>query len=394
MAANAERRKVYGMGGLRIGRLAGIDILVHWSWLVIFSLLTWSLAESLFLHDYPSWTRAEAWVAAAITSLVVFASVLVHELSHSIMARRQGMDVSSITLFIFGGVSALTEEPRSPRQELTIAAVGPATSLLLAGLFGVGGLLFKGAAGTALLYLAFINAVLAAFNLLPGFPLDGGRLLRALAWARRGDLLEATRIASLSGTVLAYALMAGGLLVFLFGGLVSGLWFIVIGLFLRLQAEGSFRQVIMRDVLQGIPVAAAVRRDVHPVPPQLSLSSLSDYVLAYNDRRYPVLSGDRLLGLVCLGDLQKYPRDEWQARSVSEVMTPWERLQVVQTSDDLAKAAELMTSLDLEQLPAMEEGHFAGFVTRSDITRLIQIRRQMSRSGSNARTQKPVGVER
>jgi CBS domain-containing protein len=150
----------------------------------------------------------------------------------------------------------------------------------------------------------------------------------------------------------------------------------------------------MRDVLRGIPIGAAVRRDVHPVPPQLSLSSLSDYVLAYNDRCYPVLSGDRLLGLVCLGDLQKYPRDEWQARSVSEVMTPWERLQVVQTSDDLAKAAELMTSLNLEQLPAMEEGHFAGFVTRSDITRLIQIRRQMSRSGSNARTQKPVGVAR
>jgi Zn-dependent protease len=212
MATGARPAKTSEMGGLVIGRLAGIDIIVHWSWLIIFFVLTWSLAEGLFLHDYPAWTRGEAWLAGAVTSLVVFASVLIHELSHSITARHQGMDVSSITLFVFGGVSTLTEEPRDPGQEFTIAVVGPVTSLLLAGIFAIGGLLLHGALGTASFYLAFINAVLGAFNLLPGCPLDGGRLLRAAAWARSGDLVRATRVASRSGTVMAYALMAGGAL--------------------------------------------------------------------------------------------------------------------------------------------------------------------------------------
>jgi len=235
---------------------------------------------------------------------------------------------------------------------------------------------------------------LAVFNLLPGFPLDGGRLLRAAAWARSGNLLQATRVTSQAGTILSFVLMAGGLAAILFGSFLTGVWFIIIGWFLRSQSEASFRQVVAHDVLQGISVLAALRRDVHPVPPELSLSSLSDHVLADNQPCHPVVSGDRLLGLVCLRDLQKYPRDQWQSRNVSEVMTPRERLQAVQTTDDLAKAAEMMASGDVQQLPVIEEGRFAGFVTRADIIHLIQVRRAMGGPGSNQPTQRPVGLGR
>jgi len=180
----------------------------------------------------------------------------------------------------------------------------------------------------------------------------------------------------------------------LLGNFLSGIWFFVIGWFLLSQTRASYRQVVARDVLEGVPVTAALRRDVHAVPPDLSLSTLSDYVLAYNQRCYPVMSGDQLLGLVSLRDLEKYPRNEWRARSVSEAMTPWEHLQVVQISDDLAKAAKLMASADVHQLPVMDEGRFAGFVSRSDIVHLVQIRSEVGRSAPPPRPQHPVGVGR
>jgi Zn-dependent protease len=390
MATGATAAKTRQMGGLVIGRLAGIDIIVHWSWLIIFFVLTWSLAEGLFLHDYPAWTRAEAWLAGAVTSLVVFASVLIHELSHSLTARHQGMDVSSITLFVFGGVSTLTEEPRDPGQEFTIAVVGPLTSLLLAGVFAIGGLLLHGALGTASFYLAFINAVLGAFNLLPGFPLDGGRLLRAAAWARSGDLLRATRVASMSGTVMAYALMVGGVVLFLFNGLFSGLWFILIGWFLLSQAKVGYEQVVTHNVLRDVPVSAATNHDFHAVSPAVSLDAFaSDYVLAFHERSYPVMEDGGLEGLVALADLKKHPRAEWYSHTVSDVMTPRDQLHVVSPSDSLATVAELLARGDVHQLPVVSDGQFVGFVTRADIIRLIQTRGELMTVAGVRETEHP-----
>lgn len=383
IASKAERPKVWGMGGFPIGRVAGIDILVHWSWLVIFGLLTWSLAEGLFLHDYPHWTRAEAWTAGAITSLVLFGSVLLHELSHSLVARRQGIDVASITLFIFGGVSSLKGEPKRPAQEFLIAIVGPLTSFVLAGIFGIGALVLRGGVGTASMYLAFINLVLGAFNLLPGFPLDGGRVFRALAWSRNGNLVKATRLASDAGKGMAFLLMAGGAVAFFLGGLITGIWFLVIGWFLFSQADISYKQVIAQDVLRGISVDSALTHDFHPVRPELNLNEfLSDYVLTYHQRSYPVMSGDRLVGLVSLADLKGCPREEWHEHSVSEVMTPQDRLHVVRPRDDLATAAEEMASADVHQLPVVEDGRLLGFVTRADIIRLIRLRHDLGETGT------------
>jgi Zn-dependent protease len=375
MSTEAQRMKPRGMGGFSIGRVAGIDILVHWSWLVIFGLLTWSLAEGLFLHDYPSWTRGEAWLAGAVTSLVLFGCVLLHELSHSLVARRQGINVASITLFIFGGVSGLTQEPKRPGQEFLIAIVGPLTSFVLAGLFGLGGLVLTGGIGTAFLYLAAINAALGVFNLLPGFPLDGGRVLRALAWAREGSVVKATQLASRAGKVMAVLLMAGGAVAAILGVFITGLWFVVIGWFLFSQADISYKQVLARKVLSHIPVRSALSSDFHAVEPGLSLSDfLSNYVLTSHQRSYPVMSGDRLVGIASLPDLRKFPREEWHDRTVSEAMTPSERLRTVAASDDLEKAAESMASADVHQLPVMEDGRFLGFVTRADIIRLIRVR--------------------
>jgi Zn-dependent protease len=383
MATKAERPKVWGMGGFPIGRVAGIDILVHWSWLVIFGLLTWSLAEGLFLPDYPHWTRAEAWTAGATTSLVLFGSVLLHELSHSLVARRHGIDVASITLFIFGGVSGLKGEPKRPAQEFLIAIAGPVTSFALAGIFGIGALVLRGGVGTASMYLAFINLVLGAFNLLPGFPLDGGRVLRSLAWARGGNLVKTTRLASDAGKAMAFLLMAGGAVAFLLGGLITGIWFLVIGWFLLSQADIGYKQVLAQDVLRGISVGSALTRDFHPVPPELSLNEfLSDYVLTYHQRSYPVMSNGQLVALVSLSDLKGFPRAEWHEHSVSEVMTPRDRLHVVRPRDDLATAAEEMASADVQQLPVMEDGRLLGFVTRADIIRLIRLRHDLGETGT------------
>jgi Zn-dependent protease len=379
MSAHEQRRKAPVLGGFRLGRLAGIDILVHWSWFLIFFLLTWTLAQGLFLNDYPHWATATAWLAGALTSLLLFGSVLLHEFAHALMARRQGIAVKSITLFIFGGVSSLVEEPKHPGEEFLIAGVGPATSFLLAGLFGLAGLAFRGTAiGTASFYLAFINVLLGAFNLLPGFPLDGGRVLRSIAWARKGSLPEATRLAAMTGIGLGFVIMAGGVVAFLIGAFLTGIWFFVIGWFLRSEADGALRQLTIREGLRGLTVSAALRRDFHPVRPELSLSSLlDDYVLVYHDRCYPVMSNGWLKGLICPADLQKFPRSEWHERSASEAMTPSERLQIAQVSDDLTNAVDVMASADVHQLPVMEDGRFVGFITRSDVMRLVQIRREM-----------------
>jgi Zn-dependent protease/CBS domain-containing protein len=384
MTTKSQARKTaFGLGGgFPIGRVAGIDIFVHWSWLIVFALLTASLAEGLFLNDYPSWSWEQGWLAGAATSLVVFGCVLVHELSHSIIARRRGLDVSSITLFIFGGVSTLKDEPRGPSEEFVVAAVGPMTSFVLGGLFGLGALVLNGGLGSAASYLAFINVVLGGFNLLPGFPLDGGRVLRAAAWARSHDLLKATRIAAAAGTGVAYLLMVGGVLALGLGGLIGGLWFLVIGWFLLSQSGSAYQQVTARNILRSARVGNVTTLDFHPVSPDARVDFfVSDYILAFHQRAYPVMNEEGLVGIVSLADLRKVPQAEWHQRIVSEIMTPRRDLFTVTRSDDLATAAELMATRGVHQLPVVEGGRLFGLVTRADIVRLIQTRGGLSAVG-------------
>jgi Zn-dependent protease len=245
------------------------------TWFLVFALLTWSLSEGLFLDEHPGWDRATGWVAGVLTSLLLFGSLLLHEFSHCVIAGRRGLEVMSITLFIFGGVSSLKGEPRQPGDEFRIAIIGPVTSFALAALFAAAGLALWGTgADTAAFYLAAINAVLGVFNLLPGFPLDGGRVLRAALWARSHSLQRATRVAAQTGSAMAFVLMAAGVVIALAGAFLSGIWLIVIGWFLRSQAEASYSQVVTRSVLERTPVLAVLEPDYHAVHPETSLDSL------------------------------------------------------------------------------------------------------------------------
>ncbi len=378
------------MGSFRLGRIAGIDILVHWSWFAIFLLLTWWLAEGFFSDVYEGWTAEERWGSAVVAVLLFFSSVLLHELSHSLVAKRLGLPVKSITLFIFGGVSALGAEPDSARQEFRVAIVGPLTSIVLAGVFG--GLVVLAWAvdrldappGAIAEYLAFINLAVGIFNMLPGYPLDGGRVLRASLWARSGNMLSATKTAARSGTFIAFGLMAAGVLSILAGSFIGGAWFIVIGWFLRNVSEASYQQLLFRSTLEGTRVGEVINRSFHAAPPDISLSQLvNEYMLAWSQRCVPVVAGEELLGLVAMGDLKRVPQEQWETTSTYRAMTPLEKLHVARPQDDLTQALDAMASHDVHQLPVLDGRLFLGFVTRADVLRLIQIRSELgAKTGS------------
>jgi len=240
--------------GLPLGRLFGISLRLHYSWFIVFALITWALAASYFPENYPTWSTATSIIAGAVTSLLFFGSVLAHELMHSVVAQRRGIPVHSITLFIFGGVSQMTDEPKQPGDELRIALAGPVTSLIIGGIcWGIyfwsrGSLVFLSAVA---FWLGWINVFLAGFNLIPGFPLDGGRVLRSIIWWRSGNLRRATKTASNIGRGVGYLFIFGGIFLVFWGLWINGLWLAFIGWFLENAAVGSYRQLALRDILQG-----------------------------------------------------------------------------------------------------------------------------------------------
>lgn len=379
------------MDAFRIGRIAGIDIRIHWSWFAIFFLLTWWLAEGFFRDVYADWTGREAWATAIVTTLLFFGSVLLHELSHSLMAKRLGLPVQHITLFIFGGVSALGSEPESARQEFQVAIVGPLTSFVLGLAFGAAVLVawqldaMDRPPAAIASYLTFINVAVGIFNMLPGFPLDGGRVLRAALWANSGNLLRSTRWAASAGTFIAFALIAVGVVSILAGSFIGGVWFIVIGWFLRNASESSYQQLVVRETLEGTKVGDVVNRSYVGAPPDISLATLvNDYMLARSQRCVPILVTDDLLGLISMTDLRRVPPEEWSTTSVFRVMTPREKLHAVGPEEDVTKALEMMARHDVHQLPVLDGRSFIGFVTRADIFRLIQIRSELGNARSAA----------
>lgn len=367
----------------RIGRIAGIDIRIHWSWFAIFFLLIWWLAEGFYGREYKDWSTAEAWTAAVISAFLFFSSVLVHELSHSLVAKRLGLPVTSITLFIFGGVSSLGAEPASAGDEFKVAIVGPGTSFALGALFGLIALIaFLSGAGDSQVgaiaqYLAIINVAVGIFNMLPGFPLDGGRVLRSALWAKADNLIKATRWATMGSRAISFGLIALGALIALTveGGVISGVWLIVIGWFLRNAAESSYQQLALRNALEGIKVREMVNRTFHAAPPDITLTQLvNEYMLFHSQRAVPIVAGEELLGLVSMSDLKRVPPEEWPATSAFRVMTPREKLFVVHPQEDLGRALEIMAGNDVHQVPVMEGRVFLGFVTRADVLRLVQIK--------------------
>jgi Zn-dependent protease/CBS domain-containing protein len=386
------------MTSFRLARVAGIDIAIHPSWLVIFVLVTWSLATSYFPAALPTASTTTQWLLGAVAALLLFTSVLVHELAHSIVARRSGLDVQSITLFIFGGVSNLTAESPRPGVEFRVAIVGPLSS------FGIAAVALAGAtaapAGSAveavLGYVGIINVLLGAFNLIPGFPLDGGRVLRSVIWQATGSLRRATEIAGTVGILVAYAFFIWGFLRVLNGDLLGGLWIAAIGWFLQMGANASIQQVRIDEALRGLRVGDVVRADARAVPPDLPVSRLiNDYLLPLNRRAMPVVDDGRLVGVATLGDIKDTPARRRPTTRVADVMEGRAGLHVARTTDSLVSALEMMGRGDFEQLPVVDESdHLVGCLTRADIMRQFQLRAALDVSAKKPAPASGQGVAR
>lgn len=363
----------------QIGRLFGIPLRVHVSWLIVFGLVSWSLAGGYFpavLPDLPVWSY---WVQAVVAAAMLFVSIVLHELGHSLVARHHGVEISSITLFVFGGVSQMKDEPRKPREEFQIAIVGPLISLVLAGVFWTLGLVAQRTEGitatTAVLrYLGGINLLLAVFNMLPVFPLDGGRVLRAALWHRRRNLAAATRTAASVGRVFAFALIALGLLQ-LFAGHFGGLWLVLIGWFIMQAGTAASRQASLRETLGPLRVRDVMVTDPVTVQADASVTDLIDgYVARYTYGGYPVQRDGRVVGLVTLHDLGKVPREEHAARRVESIMTPLGPSVLVDPETSVFDAFTRMVSSNQGRFLVEDRGRITGLLTLNGIVHLAQIR--------------------
>jgi Zn-dependent protease/CBS domain-containing protein len=369
-------------GSFRIGRIAGIDIDINVSWLVILVLLTFSLAVSWFPATVPRQSTLIYWTLGFIAALLLFVSVLLHELAHSLVARARGVPVKRITLFIFGGVSDLEQEPRTPGVEFQIAIVGPLTSLAIGAVsLGAGNLIGPHAplVAAVLDYLGVTNVLLGVFNLIPGFPLDGGRVLRAIIWRVTGSLRQATRAATLVGQVIAYLFIVAGVFLFFRGDFINGLWFGFIGWFLLQAAQAANSQVMLESLFKGVTVGQLMSPPPLTAPATISLQQLVDgYLLPHGLRMIPVVRSEdqQLVGLVTLADIRHVPREQWPQTPVGQAMVPLERLHAVRPPQNLNDVLPLMTGRDVNQLPVVDDaGRLVGILSRDAILRYIEIRR-------------------
>ena len=366
-------------GGLPIGKLFGISLRLHYSWFFIFALVTWALATGYFPELHPHWSLVTSILAGVITSLLFFGSVLAHELMHGVVAQASGIPVKSITLFIFGGVAQITEEPKEPKVELRIALAGPLTSIVLGGIFWAIWFSLRDTTAEAVtavaLWLGWINLLLAGFNLLPGFPLDGGRVLRSILWWRSRNLRWATKLASNMGQGIGFLFIFGGIWLIFSGLWFNGLWLAFIGWFLGNAAVGSYRQLTLQQMLQGHAVREIMTQDCLMVPSYVTVEKfVNEYILPSSHRCFAVTADGRLLGLITLQNIKPVPRNLWATKTVREAMTPVENLKWVRPDEDLASVMRTLTEQDVNQLPVVEEGRIVGMVARDNLLSFINIR--------------------
>lgn len=364
-------------GGLRLGTVAGIEIELDYSWLVIFALVLWSLAAGYFPARHPGYAAHAYWLVGALAALAFFAAILTHELAHALVANRLGQPVRRITLFLFGGMAHLSQEPRDPASELAVAVAGPLTSLALGGLFwGVqAGLAWSGVDALwvgAAAYLAFINVALAVFNLLPGLPLDGGRILRAVLWWRWGDLRAATASASDWGRGIGLGLILLGALEVFAGALVAGMWLVLIGLFLRGAARSGYYATVLEQTLGRLAVADAMVRDPITIPADRTVAAAIEDFLRHGFAGFPVTRDGNVVGLITLARVTRCPTAERATRTVAELMQPIETAQALAAAAPLGEALRRMEASDEGRLLVVENGRVVGLVTRSGIMRRLR----------------------
>lgn len=366
--------------GFRIGRVFGIPIYLHPSWFVIFFLITFSLATQ-FTQQHPQWSHAQHWSLGILTSLLFFGSVVFHELSHSVVAIRYRIPVVSITLFVFGGIARIGHDPDSAKKEFNIAIAGPLSSYLLSGLFWLLLRLFPHSEMLAALafWLAWVNFGLATFNLVPGFPLDGGRIFRAFVWGITHSYERATRLAARSGQIVAYAMILFGSWRAFTGNFIGGLWIAFIGWFLLTASQESVTQAAIRTALAGLQASDVMSHDIPTIGGEISLEEYGQQVLRTGRRCHLVMADGRLLGLMNVHALNSVQRQEWPFTSVQAAMIPRDKILWTTPDQPLLPLLERMLGADINQVPVMtgtpsdsSRVQVLGMVTRDSILRVIQ----------------------
>jgi Zn-dependent protease/CBS domain-containing protein len=364
---------------IKIFTAFGIPIEINISWFIVFALVSWSLASFYFPREYPDFSLSAHWVMGLVAAVLLFASVLLHELSHSYVAMAHGVPIKRITLFLFGGVSQMSKESSEPATEIKIAVAGPAASFVLMIVFAV--LYLVASQGEAprgvapvLKYLAFINGMLGIFNLIPGFPLDGGRLLRAVIWKVTGNLRRSTYIASRVGSVVGFAFIALGFLMVFREAFVAGLWLVLIGFFLRQAAEAGYVQVVIDAALKGVKVRDVVKRDVVVVGGDLTVQELvDDYFFKYHFDCFPVIAEGKLQGLVTLNDLKQLSRDKWPQTRVADIMQNNLDQLKVSLDEDVSAVLRRVIRDRCGKLPVVDGDRLVGIITRKDIMDAMRV---------------------
>ncbi len=372
-------------GGIPIGKAFGIQLRLHYSWFFVFALVTWALAAVYFPREYPGWSLSVRIAAGLITSVLFFGSVMVHELLHSIVSQRQGIPVQSITLFFLGGVSQIGSEPKKPADEFRMAIAGPLSSLVIGGIFfgiyfgwrGVDTFAAQFVTGIAY-WLGLINVFLGAFNLVPGFPLDGGRVLRSLIWWRSGNLKSATRIASNAGRAVGFILIFVGIWFIFTGNWLNGIWLALIGWFLESAAVGSYQQLLMQEMLRGHVASEVMSGDCVVIPPDMTIDHLvNGNILTSGRRCFPVGSDSEIMGLMTLHNVKEVPREQWTTETVKEAMTPLDKLKWVRPDEELSSVLRILTENNVNQVPVVQDNKIIGMVSRENLLNFVHVRSRL-----------------
>jgi Zn-dependent protease len=363
---------------LGLGKVYGIPLRIHFTWFIIFLLIVTTLITLPIVGSYQLWYRI---IFSIIGSLLLFVSILAHELAHSLLSVKNGIPVRSITLFIFGGVSQLVKDASRPKTEILIAIVGPLTSIVIAAVFhGIYSLLFYMEADmlvvTIVQWLAYINALMAMFNLIPGFPLDGGRILRAIIWMRTNNYVQSTRKAARVGRIIGFVFIAGGLaLAVITQQWLSSIWLAVIGWFLETSATASYRDLLFRDSLQNVTARDMMTVDCPVITMELSLEQLvRNYVLPTGRRCFLVAENGKLEGLITLRNIKAFPQEKWDSVTTTDAMAPLSSLITAAPDRNGLELLEEMEERNMSYVPVMEDGNVIGLVTLDNIMHLPQIR--------------------
>jgi Zn-dependent protease/predicted transcriptional regulator len=370
---------------MRLGKIMGIPIRIHYTLWLVFALIAWSLAtpNGYMPHQYPGLSTGVYWAIGIASAIILFASVLIHELSHSYVAKKNGLPIARITLFFFGGVSEMTEEPQDPGLEVRMAIAGPAMSFVIAAVLG--GLWYLSKALTlpvpimaTLGYGALINAVLGAFNLLPAFPLDGGRVFRGSLWKRSNSLIGATRTATRISEILSLLMMLGGFAAIIFGDFVDGIWIVVLGWFIRSGAETSLGQTLVGEALTGVTVSDIMTQNVLTVTPEIKVEQLvQDYFLIYHHDGYPVVKDGEIQGIVTLRCVRAVPKEQRANVTVAQAMVPRDKTIMIKPTQSALDAFQKMARAKVGRLLVADDGKLMGILTRGDVMRTIQTRREL-----------------